>query len=183
MTKLPGRILSKHLSEARKGAAKYYLLQPGDTITHDCEYYDASNDKWKPATRTGIEFHPEEVKPMRRANKDYHPVTGRTFDKIHEMWAFQQDLNFSRPDHERLYLRYIAAGRVWLQHVKDVWTLLGDIPVDEDECIECWFWRFAPGTHREEIWKWVEEDLGVRLPWLMYNEGPALTHDRDLTCL
>ncbi len=47
----------------------------------------------------------------------------------------------------------------------EIWEKLGDIPIDEDECIEEKFMDFDIGTHREEIWHWIEDryDISVAL--------------------
>lgn len=36
------------------------------------------------------------------------------------------------------------------------WDALGDVPIDDDDCIEEVFLDFGVGTHREEIWNWFE---------------------------
>lgn len=46
--------------------------------------------------------------------------------------------------------------------VKELWEDFGDVPMDpETECIEDFWGRFFPGTHREEIWHWFEETFHV----------------------
>lgn len=60
------------------------------------------------------------------------------------------------------------------------WQNLGDTPIDENETIETpvsaghqghnpWH-TFPVGTHREEIWGWVESQWGVSVYSLMFNE-------------
>jgi hypothetical protein len=46
---------------------------------------------------------------------------------------------------------------------KSLWAKLGDIPTNDDDTIELRFLHFPPGTHREEIWHWFEDqfDLSV----------------------
>jgi len=55
---------------------------------------------------------------------------------------------------------------------KELWSQLGDIPVNDDGEIETPFLNFEAGTDREEIWHWFEEtfDLSVAED-LMYTNG------------
>ena len=56
-------------------------------------------------------------------------------------------------------------------NVKELWSRLGDIPMNpETECIEEPFMHFPIGTHREEIWHWFEETFNVSVADLMYSE-------------
>jgi len=48
-----------------------------------------------------------------------------------------------------------------------VLALLGDIPTDEDDCIEEVFLQFLIGTNREDIWHWIEEEFDVTLGELL----------------
>ncbi|MBP2098836.1 hypothetical protein [Enterococcus rivorum] len=41
--------------------------------------------------------------------------------------------------------------------LEEMWSDLGDIPIDDNECIEETFDDFPVGTHREEIWHWFDE--------------------------
>lgn len=43
---------------------------------------------------------------------------------------------------------------------EELWEQLGDIPIDEDECIEEEFIGFQPGTSRYTIWRWFEDTFG-----------------------
>ena len=46
--------------------------------------------------------------------------------------------------------------------VKELWEDFGDVPMNpETECIEDFWGKFYPGTHREEIWHWFEETFNV----------------------
>ena len=57
------------------------------------------------------------------------------------------------------------------EEVRELWNRLGDIPMNpETECIEEEFMHFPVGTHREEIWIWVEETFNVSVADLMYSE-------------
>lgn len=53
-------------------------------------------------------------------------------------------------------------------YVKDLWEEFGDIPMDPDtEEIEEPWKHFLPGTHREDIWHWFEEQFNVSVAKLM----------------
>ena len=48
------------------------------------------------------------------------------------------------------------------QHIWDLWTQFGDVPMDpESECLESPWHEFPAGTHREDIWHWFEEHFGL----------------------
>ncbi len=56
-----------------------------------------------------------------------------------------------------------------LTEAKRAWKILGDIPVNDSEEIEEFFLHFPIGTHREEIWHWIEEEFNVSVATdLMY---------------
>lgn len=44
-----------------------------------------------------------------------------------------------------------------LQVLYKLWEKFGDVPTDDDACINGKFLNFSVGTHREEIWHWFEE--------------------------
>lgn len=54
--------------------------------------------------------------------------------------------------------------------VKDLWNVLGDVPIDDDECIEIRFLHFEIGTNKYEIWHWFENAFGTPVYQLMYSE-------------
>ena len=54
--------------------------------------------------------------------------------------------------------------------LEDVWEKLTDTPTDEHDRIDCNFLHFPKLTHREEIWKWIEETYNVSVNTLMYGE-------------
>jgi len=60
-------------------------------------------------------------------------------------------------------------------HKKEIayrlWHEFGDVPMNLDtECIEEEWHGFPVGTHREDIWEWFENTLGVSVGAdLMYN--------------
>lgn len=51
----------------------------------------------------------------------------------------------------------------WKQtYVEDLWIDLGDVPINQEtEEIEKPWRHFCPGTHREEIWHWFEEQFNI----------------------
>lgn len=53
-----------------------------------------------------------------------------------------------------------------------IWKILGDLPTNEDGEIEEQFLYFPVGTHREEIWRWIELTLGPPAGDLMHNKIP-----------
>jgi len=48
-----------------------------------------------------------------------------------------------------------------------IWKKLGDVPTDDNDCIDRSFdtgykkCTIPKGTHREDIWKWIEEEFEV----------------------
>ena len=44
---------------------------------------------------------------------------------------------------------------------KKLWEELGDIPIDEDECIDEDWRYFDKGTHIYDIWHWFEEEFNL----------------------
>lgn len=57
----------------------------------------------------------------------------------------------------------------WKQtYVKDLWEEFGEVPMNpETEEIEEPWRHFLPGTHREEIWHWFEEQFAISVAVLM----------------
>ncbi|MDR1459501.1 MAG: hypothetical protein LBI60_04740 [Bacteroidales bacterium] len=41
--------------------------------------------------------------------------------------------------------------------LKEMWMEFGDIPIDDDECIESDFYHWPVGTDRYEIWHWFDD--------------------------
>ncbi len=58
-----------------------------------------------------------------------------------------------------------------LEAVKKLWAALGNVPIDQNERIEIPYLGFPPGTHRETIWQWFEDSLGVSVVYLMRGES------------
>ena len=55
--------------------------------------------------------------------------------------------------------------------VKDLWDILGDIPINEDDEIELQFLHFKVGTRRENIWHWFEDTFDLSVAKLMYGDA------------
>lgn len=49
----------------------------------------------------------------------------------------------------------------------ELWAELEDVIVDENECIVSNWRGFEAGTHREDIWHWLEEKFGVSIGEIM----------------
>jgi len=59
------------------------------------------------------------------------------------------------------------------RRAEEIWEKLGDVPIDEDECIDEVFMDFDIGTHREDIWHWIEEKFDVSVATdLMFKGKP-----------
>ena len=60
-----------------------------------------------------------------------------------------------------------------------LWEQLGDVPVDDEECIDTPWLDFPAGTHREEIWHWFEEFFNISVHALMFpSEHPEIWKGR-----
>jgi len=57
-----------------------------------------------------------------------------------------------------------------IKEARRLWEELGDIPIDNDDNIDCKFLHFEKGTNKFDIWHWFERrfDLSVAED-LMYN--------------
>lgn len=44
-----------------------------------------------------------------------------------------------------------------IEQLRKMWEEFGDIPIDNDECIESDFYHWPKGTDRYEIWHWFDE--------------------------
>lgn len=49
----------------------------------------------------------------------------------------------------------------------EVWELLGDIPINDDEEIDGNFLHFEKGTNMYDIWHWFEREFDVAVHELM----------------
>lgn len=44
-----------------------------------------------------------------------------------------------------------------LEMAKILWEEFGNVPIDDNDNIACWWRSFGKGTNRFEIWHWFEE--------------------------
>ena len=63
----------------------------------------------------------------------------------------------------------LEPGTLTIDDLKALWEKLGNIPVDEEDCIELPFYHWPVGTFREEIWQWFG-DQGF-CPWANQQRG------------
>lgn len=54
--------------------------------------------------------------------------------------------------------------------LKDMWERLGDVAIDECECIDQPFYIWEKGTPREEIWHWFDERYSEGVHALMFEK-------------
>jgi hypothetical protein len=54
------------------------------------------------------------------------------------------------------------------QEAIELWSKLGDIPVDDNEELEEVFEHFPIGTGKFEIWQWFEDEFDISVFDLMY---------------
>jgi len=50
------------------------------------------------------------------------------------------------------------------------WEAFGQVPLDEDECLEVPFYKFTEGTDKYEIWHWFEKSFSVCLGEILYGD-------------
>lgn len=65
---------------------------------------------------------------------------------------------------------------------KRIWDELGDVCIDDNECIDSEFYGYPIGTFREDIWHDIEDQLGVPIHELMFpdNANKDMTNERSL---
>lgn len=59
-------------------------------------------------------------------------------------------------------------GRKTDTELERLWDGLADIPIDENECLDCDWMGWKRGTHREEIWQWFDKYHSKGIYWLLY---------------
>ena len=66
---------------------------------------------------------------------------------------------------------------------KRIWDELGDVCIDDNECIDSEFYGYPIGTFREDIWHDIEDQLGVPIHELMFPDdvNKDMTNERSLT--
>ena len=50
-----------------------------------------------------------------------------------------------------------------LEVARWLWSEFGDVPIDDNDCIECDWRSFEKGTDRFEIWKWFDQFFDVAI--------------------
>ncbi len=61
------------------------------------------------------------------------------------------------------------------ENVHDVWNSLRDVPVEVDDCIDEEWRHFPIGTHKFDIWLWIEEEFDVSIAEDLMNCGDLIT--------
>lgn len=51
---------------------------------------------------------------------------------------------------------------------KELWSRFGDVPVDDNECLELPFLDFEIGADRMDVWRWFEEHFDIEVNGLMF---------------
>ena len=54
--------------------------------------------------------------------------------------------------------------------LEKLWTKFGEIPIDEDECIEQEFLNFPKGTEKMEVWQHFDELHSKGVAWLVFGK-------------
>jgi len=90
----------------------------------------------------------------------FHDENGRIYKK--QLWSCEVDI--CEPSGEPSHL-------VGMFDIQDLWEQFGKVPMNEEtECIETDWLQFKAGTHREEIWHWIEREFRVSIADLMKRE-------------
>lgn len=55
--------------------------------------------------------------------------------------------------------------------LEKLWEAFGDIPIDEEECIDTDFAQWEKGTDRFDIWHWFDENHSKGIKYLMPGIG------------
>lgn len=50
-----------------------------------------------------------------------------------------------------------------LEMARQLWKEFRDVPIDDNDCIECDWRSFPKGTYRFNIWNWFEEFFDVSI--------------------
>jgi hypothetical protein len=58
-------------------------------------------------------------------------------------------------------------GNMTDKEIENLWDELGDVPIDENECLDVDWHGWSKGTHREDIWHWFDEHHSKGVGWLM----------------
>lgn len=100
------------------------------------------------------------------------------FTEIRRDGTFEEDQLFAvwEPADVQALITELQGCLSGRKAVESLWLEFGDIPVDENECLEESFLRFPVGTRREDVWHWFEEQFDVSvvdLTWSRKEDGRA----------
>jgi len=66
-------------------------------------------------------------------------------------------------------------------NITELWKSLGDVPIDENDCIDTPWNGFIKGVHREAIWHWFEDVFNVSVAKdLMGMEKETIRVEKEL---
>ena len=133
-----------------------------DILHHEAEvvrYGDYVREMW--AEDYEGELSDEKIREISGSMLDYLTQCGDEYE-IEELNAKLEEANEELEELDNL------------NKAKQVWDELTDVPMDpETECIESDWKQFPAGTHREEIWHWIEDTYNVSVAEdLMFYEEP-----------
>ena len=98
------------------------------------------------------------------------------YEAIHN-YCVDHDYILSNDDMEIIKDRgFLGHFDMWkYKYVSDLWEDFGNVPMDPDtEEIEEPWKHFLPGTHREDIWHWFEEQFDVSVAKLIGSYGKII---------
>lgn len=119
------------------------------------------------------------------ANKD-HVFTVENNDNLEFQSVFPEPLSDFTMGHTDLIGAYrhiisirhtIHGASMWKiadarQVAQLLWKDLGDVPVNEDECLDEQWCHFERGTNYHDVWHWFEEEFDLSVAEdLMFRKG------------
>jgi hypothetical protein len=92
--------------------------------------------------------------------------------------AYVSDVLFKNPTHSLFTIAQVSTQASYRDYAKDLlleseclakalWSRLGNVCIDDDECIESSFLDFEIGVDRKDIWHWFEQQFNVAVVDLM----------------
>ncbi|MEI8659419.1 hypothetical protein [Vibrio sp. Hal054] len=82
---------------------------------------------------------------------------GYAFATAAEAWSWLSQAREMHPDGKRWQVLESQKGDC----AKALYTLLSDVPVNDNDELESDFLHFDKGTHRYDVWHWLEHEYGV----------------------
>ncbi len=142
------------------------FLTPSDPNTEKCIKIMKSIVDFM---RTVQKEKTERISLKRSAKKNKNYISNETSSKIQNLLnlgfhkkEIAKELNLSKAAVYKQTADPQKAKKALLKKkAKQLWTKLGEIEVDEKECILTPFLDFDIGTHRETIWHWFEDTFDV----------------------